>query len=76
VSLQRWLPEAMYVYLLSFSSPLNPDHGHNLQEKPSVPILRGGRVKDLPGVRYHVVKGTLDQSLKDRKSAEKKKDKK
>jgi small subunit ribosomal protein S12 len=36
-----------------------PDEGHNLQEH-SVVLLRGGRVKDLPGVRYHVVRGTLD----------------
>ena len=33
--------------------------GHNLQEHSSV-LIRGGRVKDLPGVRYHVVRGTLD----------------
>ncbi|MDO5717265.1 MAG: 30S ribosomal protein S12 [Tissierellia bacterium] len=36
-----------------------PGIGHNLQEH-SVVILRGGRVKDLPGVRYHIVRGTLD----------------
>ncbi len=36
-----------------------PGEGHNLQEH-SVVMLRGGRVKDLPGVRYHVVRGTLD----------------
>jgi len=36
-----------------------PGIGHNLQEH-SVVLLRGGRVKDLPGVRYHVVRGTLD----------------
>ena len=36
-----------------------PDEGHNLQEH-SVVLVRGGRVKDLPGVRYHVVRGTLD----------------
>ena len=41
--------------------------GHNLQEH-SVVTIRGGRVKDLPGVRYHVVRGTLDaQGVKDRK---------
>ena len=41
--------------------------GHNLQEH-SVVLIRGGRVKDLPGVRYHVVRGTLDTSgVKDRK---------
>jgi small subunit ribosomal protein S12 len=40
---------------------------HNLQEH-SVVLIRGGRVKDLPGVRYHVVRGTLDtQGVKDRK---------
>ncbi len=44
-----------------------PGEGHNLQEH-SVIIIRGGRVKDLPGVRYHVIRGTLDtQGVKDRK---------
>ena len=38
-----------------------PGEGHNLQEH-SVVIIRGGRVKDLPGVRYHVVRGVLDTS--------------
>ena len=38
-----------------------PGIGHNLQEH-SVVLIRGGRVKDLPGVRYHVVRGTLDAS--------------
>ncbi|NIP72453.1 MAG: 30S ribosomal protein S12 [Gammaproteobacteria bacterium] len=38
-----------------------PGEGHNLQEH-SVVLVRGGRVKDLPGVRYHVVRGTLDTS--------------
>jgi len=38
-----------------------PGEGHNLQEH-SVVIIRGGRVKDLPGVRYHVVRGSLDTS--------------
>jgi small subunit ribosomal protein S12 len=43
--------------------------GHNLQEH-SVVLLRGGRVKDLPGVRYHMVRGSLDtQGVKDRKQA-------
>ena len=43
--------------------------GHNLQEH-SVVLIRGGRVKDLPGVRYHIVRGTLDtQGTKDRKSS-------
>ena len=36
-----------------------PDEGHNLQEH-SVVLVRGGRVKDLPGVRYHIVRGALD----------------
>lgn len=44
-----------------------PGEGHNLQEH-SVVLLRGGRVPDLPGVRYHVVRGKLDtQGVKDRK---------
>ena len=38
-----------------------PGEGHNLQER-SVVLIRGGRVKDLPGVRYHIVRGTLDTS--------------
>ena len=43
--------------------------GHNLQEH-SVVLIRGGRVKDLPGVRYHTVRGSLDTSgVKDRKQA-------
>src|SRR5690625_6521993 len=43
--------------------------GHNLQEH-SVVLIRGGRVKDLPGVRYHIVRGALDlQVVKDRKQA-------
>lgn len=46
-----------------------PGIGHNLQEH-SVVLVRGGRVKDLPGVRYHIVRGTLDASgTKDRKSS-------
>ena len=36
-----------------------PDEGHNLQEH-SVVLIRGGRVKDLPGVRYHIIRGALD----------------
>jgi len=36
-----------------------PGEGHNLQEH-SVVMIRGGRVKDLPGVRYHIIRGTLD----------------
>jgi small subunit ribosomal protein S12 len=36
-----------------------PDEGHNLQEH-SIVLVRGGRVKDLPGVRYHIVRGVLD----------------
>nr|YP_009433740.1 ribosomal protein S12 [Olea europaea]YP_010144996.1 ribosomal protein S12 [Elsholtzia densa]YP_010145040.1 ribosomal protein S12 [Elsholtzia densa]YP_010498866.1 ribosomal protein S12 [Strobilanthes lupulina]YP_010498911.1 ribosomal protein S12 [Strobilanthes lupulina]YP_010536527.1 ribosomal protein S12 [Elsholtzia ciliata]YP_010536572.1 ribosomal protein S12 [Elsholtzia ciliata]YP_010536615.1 ribosomal protein S12 [Elsholtzia angustifolia]YP_010536660.1 ribosomal protein S12 [Elsholtzi len=43
-----------------------PGIGHNLQEHSSV-LVRGGRVKDLPGVRYHIVRGTLDAvGVKDR----------
>jgi small subunit ribosomal protein S12 len=43
--------------------------GHNLQEH-SVVLIRGGRVKDLPGVRYHMVRGSLDtQGVKDRKQS-------
>ena len=46
-----------------------PGIGHNLQEH-SVVLIRGGRVKDLPGVRYHIVRGTLDTAgVKDRKQA-------
>ena len=36
-----------------------PGEGHNLQEH-SIVLIRGGRVKDLPGVRYHIIRGTLD----------------
>ena len=44
-----------------------PGEGHNLQEH-SVVLIRGGRVRDLPGVRYHVLRGVLDtQGVKDRK---------
>lgn len=44
-----------------------PGEGHNLQEH-SVVLVRGGRVKDLPGVRYHIVRGTLDTTgVSDRK---------
>lgn len=44
-----------------------PGEGHNLQEH-SVVLIRGGRVKDLPGVRYHIVRGTLDtQGVSNRK---------
>jgi len=44
-----------------------PGIGHNLQEH-SVVLIRGGRVKDLPGVRYHIVRGTLDTAgVQDRK---------
>ena len=46
-----------------------PGEGHNLQEH-SVVLVRGGRVKDLPGVRYHVVRGTLDSmGVQDRKKS-------
>ena len=44
-----------------------PGEGHNLQEH-SVVLIRGGRVKDLPGVRYHIIRGTLDSiGVQDRK---------
>ncbi|MBX7152608.1 30S ribosomal protein S12 [bacterium] len=44
-----------------------PGEGHNLQEH-SIVLIRGGRVKDLPGVRYHIVRGVLDtQGVQDRK---------
>ena len=46
-----------------------PGEGHNLQEH-SIVLVRGGRVKDLPGVRYHIIRGTLDtQGVQDRKQA-------
>ena len=46
-----------------------PGIGHNLQEH-SVVLIRGGRVKDSPGVRYHIIRGTLDTAgVKDRKQA-------
>ena len=46
-----------------------PGEGHNLQEH-SVVLVRGGRVKDLPGVRYHIIRGSLDTSgVKDRKQS-------
>src|SRR5512147_3305827 len=38
-----------------------PGEGHNLQEH-SIVLIRGGRVKDLPGVRYHIIRGTLDST--------------
>ncbi len=44
-----------------------PGEGHNLQEH-SVVLIRGGRVKDLPGVRYHIIRGVLDtQGISDRR---------
>ena len=46
-----------------------PGEGHNLQEH-SIVLIRGGRVKDLPGCRYHVVRGTLDAAgVKDRRQS-------
>jgi small subunit ribosomal protein S12 len=46
-----------------------PGVGHNLQEL-SVVLIRGGRVKDLPGVRYHIIRGTLDSvGVQDRKQS-------
>ncbi|MEA3297484.1 MAG: 30S ribosomal protein S12 [candidate division Zixibacteria bacterium] len=45
-----------------------PGEGHNLQEH-SIVLLRGGRIKDLPGVRYHIIRGTMDTSgVAERKS--------
>ena len=46
-----------------------PGIGHNLQEH-SVVLIRGGRVKDLPGIRYHIIRGTLDSSgVEDRRKS-------
>jgi len=46
-----------------------PGEGHNLQEH-SIVLVRGGRVKDLPGVRYHIIRGCLDTApVKDRKKS-------
>jgi small subunit ribosomal protein S12 len=46
-----------------------PGEGHNLQEH-SIVLIRGGRVKDLPGVRYHIIRGTLDAAgVADRKQS-------
>ena len=46
-----------------------PGEGHNLQE-PSVVMIRGGRVKDLPGVRYHIIRGKLDSvGVQDRRKS-------
>src|SRR5476651_1935124 len=46
-----------------------PGEGHNLQEH-SVVLIRGGRVKDLPGVRYHIIRGAFDtQGVKDRRQS-------
>lgn len=46
-----------------------PGEGHNLQEH-SIVLIRGGRVKDLPGIRYHVVRGVLDtQGVQNRKNS-------
>jgi len=46
-----------------------PGEGHNLQEH-SIVMIRGGRVKDLPGVRYHIIRGTLDTSgVEDRRKS-------
>lgn len=46
-----------------------PGEGHNLQEH-SIVLIRGGRIKDLPGVRYHIIRGTLDTSgVQDRRQS-------
>ena len=47
------------VYTTTPKKPNSAGEGHNLQEH-SIVLVRGGRVKDLPGVRYHIVRGTLD----------------
>ena len=47
-------------------TPKIPGEGHNLQEH-SVVLIRGGRVKDLPGVRYHILRGTLDTAGVDKR---------
>ena len=50
-------------------TPYIPGEGHNLQEH-SIVLIRGGRVKDVPGVRYHIIRGTLDtQAVNGRKNA-------
>ena len=49
-----------------------PGEGHNLQEH-SVVLIRGGRVKDLPGVRYHILRGTLDTAGVDKRMQERSK---
>ena len=49
VRLTNWIEVTVYI----------PGVGHNLQEH-SIVLIRGGRVKDLPGVRYHIIRGTLD----------------
>jgi small subunit ribosomal protein S12 len=49
-----------------------PGEGHNLQEH-SIVVIRGGRVKDLPGVRYHIVRGRLDTAGVDKRKQERSK---
>ena len=51
---------------MDLKSQLTFLEGHNLQEH-SVVLLRGGRVKDLPGVRYHILRGNLDTGVANRK---------
>ena len=56
------LPATMYRVRLTNGQEVTayiPGEGHNLQEHSMV-LVRGGRVKDLPGVRYHIIRGTLD----------------
>ena len=53
---RRQLPRSL---ILRFVRSYIPGEGHNLQEH-SVVLIRGGRVKDLPGTRYHIIRGTLD----------------
>ena len=58
---QRYVNMHVCVYQTTSKLAYIPGIGHNLQEH-SVVLVRGGRVKDLPGVRYHIVRGALDTS--------------
>jgi len=57
----RCLRTSLYDYTeeAKFRNAESPGEGHNLQEH-SIVLVRGGRVKDLPGVRYHIIRGALD----------------
>ena len=60
MSSKTWrLRESVYNHSEKTEFSYIPGEGHNLQEH-SIVLVRGGRVKDLPGVRYHIVRGTLD----------------